>query len=72
MQVMEALLMVWLPVLGTAVAAWRLYRRRPEAMAPGLRALERLVGVPEELPEPVRLVPRPGPDLRIIRDEDAA
>lgn len=72
MEVMEAFLTIWLPVLGTAVAAWRLHRRRPERLAPGLRALERLVGAPTSLPEPVRLVPRPRPDLRIVRDEDAA
>ena len=72
MQVMEALLTIWLPVLGTAVAAWRLHRRRPETLAPGLRALDRLVGRPEALPEPVRLVPRPRPELRLVRDEDAA
>lgn len=72
MELMEALLTIWLPVLGTAVAAWRVYRRRPETMAPGLRALERLIGTPDELPEPVRLVPRPRPELRVVRDEDAA
>jgi hypothetical protein len=72
MELMEALVTIWLPVLGTAVVAWRLHRRRPETLAPGLRALERLIGSPAELPEPVRLVPRPRPDLRIVRDEDAA
>lgn len=72
MEFMEALVTIWLPVLVTAVVAWRLHRRRPETLAPGLRALERLLGAPEQLPAPVRLVPRPRPDLRLVRDEDAA
>ena len=72
---MEALLTIWLPVAVTAVATWRIYRRRPEVTDPARRALERLLGTPEELPAPVRLVPR-RPHLTVIdggrQDSDAA
>lgn len=62
---MEALLTIWLPVGITAVAAWRIYRRRPEVTDPARRALERLLGTAEELPAPVRLVPR-RPHLTVL------
>lgn len=58
---MEALLTMWLPAGITAMAAWRMHRRRPEVAEvadPARRALERLLGTPEEIQAPVRLVPR--------------
>ena len=55
---MEALLTMWLPAGITAVAAWRIHRRRPEVADPARRALERLLGTPADRPAPVRLVPR--------------
>lgn len=67
---MEALLTIWLPVAVTVAVAWRVHRRRPETLAPGLRALERVVGTPDELPAPVRLVPR-RPHLTVVPDTDS-
>jgi hypothetical protein len=69
---MDVLLTIWLPVGLTAFAAWRILRRRPEAMAPGLRALDRLLGTPEQVPVTVRVLTPRRPQLRVVRDDEVA
>ena len=66
---MASLLTIWLPVGITALAAWYLNRRRPATMAGGLQALERLLGVPEALPAPVRVIAPRRPELRLVRND---
>jgi hypothetical protein len=72
MSSMSVLLTIWLPVGLTALAAWRILRRRPEAMAPGLRALERLLGTSAPEPTTVRVLPARPTELRIVRDDEVA
>lgn len=72
MMSMSVLLTIWLPVGLTAVAAWRIYRRRPESMAPGLRALERLLGTPAQPPATVRVLTPLRPELRLVRQDEVA
>ncbi|MCU1378759.1 MAG: hypothetical protein JWN29_1742 [Acidimicrobiales bacterium] len=72
MMSMSVLLTIWLPVGLTAVAAWRILRRRPNTMDPGLRALERLLGTRAPEPSTVRVLPPRRPELRIVRDDEVA
>jgi hypothetical protein len=72
MMSMSVLLTIWLPVGLTALAAWRTYRRRPETMAPGLRALDRLLGRPEQPPATVRVLTPRRPELRLVRQDEVA
>jgi hypothetical protein len=72
MMSMGALLTIWLPVGLTALAAWRIYRPQPAPMAPGLRALERLVGTPEQEPTTVRVLTPRRPQLHLVRDDEVA
>jgi hypothetical protein len=69
---MSVLLTIWLPVSLTAVAAWRIYRRRPETMAPGLRALERVLGTTAPDPATVRVLTPRRPELHLVRDDEVA
>ena len=69
---MTALLTMWLPTGLTAVAAWRILRRRPETLAPELRALERLLGAPSHVPATVRVLSPGRPQLRLVREDDVA
>lgn len=69
---MSVLLTMWLPVGVTALAAWRLHRKRPDTLAPGLEALERLLGRPEREPATVRVLTPRRPQLRVVRDDEVA
>jgi hypothetical protein len=69
---MVALLTMWLPVGVTVLAAWRIHRRRPDTLAPGLEALERLLGRPERVPATVRVLAPRRPELRVVRDDEVA
>jgi hypothetical protein len=69
---MSVLLTIWLPVGLTVVAAWRIYRRRPETLAPGLRALERVLGTTAPAPATVRVLTPRRPELRLVRNDEVA
>jgi hypothetical protein len=69
---MSVLLTIWLPIGVTAVAAWRIYRRRPETLAPGLRALERVLGTTASDPATVRVLTPRRPELHVVRNDEVA
>ena len=69
---MSVVLTIWVPVALTAVAAWRIYRRRPETMNGGLRALDRVLGTTAPAPATVRVLTPRRPELHVVRNDEVA